>query len=146
MRLTDIPQPVLTRAKAIVADTIAVIAAGMQTPEMASLRELHVKRVASGPCSLIGAHERTNSLDAALLNGTAGDAWRIGDAPLGGFNGIPQTPVINWPGRPGEALTPDGVFYLAMALVLLVYFGCRALLVDYRLPDGRGTELIQDPQ
>jgi ABC-type branched-subunit amino acid transport system permease subunit len=65
-----------------------------------------------------------------LLNGTAGDAWRIGDAPLGGFNGIPQTPVINWPGRPGEALTPDGVFYLAMALVLLVYFGCRALLAS----------------
>lgn len=65
-----------------------------------------------------------------LLNGTAGDAWRIGDAPLGGFNGIPQTPVINWPGRPGEALTPDGVFYLAMGLVLLVYFGCRALLAS----------------
>ena len=65
-----------------------------------------------------------------LLNGTAGDAWKIGDAPLGGFNGIPQTPVINWPGRPGEALTPDGVFYLAMGLLLLVYVGCRALLAS----------------
>jgi ABC-type branched-subunit amino acid transport system permease subunit len=63
-----------------------------------------------------------------LLNGTAGDAWKIGDAPLGGFNGIPQTPVINWPGRPGEALSPEGVFALAMSLLLVVYFGCRALL------------------
>ena len=31
-RLSDIPQPVRERAKAIIADTVAVITAGMQAP------------------------------------------------------------------------------------------------------------------
>ena len=76
-----------------------------------------------------------------LLNGTAGDAWKIGVAPLGGFNGIPQTPIINWPGRPGEALAPEGVFAVAVAILLLVYFGCRALLA---LPFGRVLVAVRE--
>jgi len=71
-RLSDIPPPVLSRAKAIIADTVAVIAAGMQAPELKSLCRSHLPGVAAGPCVVIGAGQRTNRLDAALLNGTAG--------------------------------------------------------------------------
>ena len=31
------------------------------------------------------------------VNSTAGPEWRIGNAPLGGFNGIPSIPSINYP-------------------------------------------------
>jgi 2-methylcitrate dehydratase PrpD len=74
-RLSDIPQPVQARAKAIVADTFAVIAAGMQAAELKALCASHLPRVASGHCAVIGASRRTNRLDASLLNGTAG-VWQ----------------------------------------------------------------------
>ncbi|MGQ0751329.1 MAG: MmgE/PrpD family protein, partial [Betaproteobacteria bacterium] len=68
-RLDDIPQPVLSRAKAIIADTVAVMAAGMQVAELKALCRDHLPRVAAGPCAVIGGGKRANSLDAALLNG-----------------------------------------------------------------------------
>ena len=34
-----------------------------------------------------------------FMNATAGDAYRIGNARLGGFNGIPAFPTLNVPGR-----------------------------------------------
>ena len=74
-QLSDIPQPVLSRAKAIVADIFAVIASGMQVAELKALCASHLPRVAAGPCAVIGAGRRTNRLDAALLNGTAG-VWQ----------------------------------------------------------------------
>ena len=74
-RLSDIPQPVLARARAIVADIFAVIAAGMQVAELKALCASHLPRVAAGPCGVIGARRRTNRLDASLLNGTAG-VWQ----------------------------------------------------------------------
>ncbi len=63
-----------------------------------------------------------------FVNQTAGEQWNIGEAPLGGFNGIPSTPILNWPGRPGEQLAPENIFSLAAGLLILVYFGCKALL------------------
>jgi 2-methylcitrate dehydratase PrpD len=74
-RLSDIPQPVQARAKAIVADIVAVVAAGMQAAELKALCASHLPRVAAGPCAVIGAGRRTNRLDAALINGTAG-VWQ----------------------------------------------------------------------
>src|SRR5437868_12776098 len=35
-----------------------------------------------------------------FMNATAGDAYRIGAARLGGFNGIPAFPILNLPGDP----------------------------------------------
>ena len=35
-----------------------------------------------------------------FMNATAGDAYRIGAARLGGFNGIPAFPILNVPGDP----------------------------------------------
>ncbi|GAA0588780.1 hypothetical protein GCM10009416_29080 [Craurococcus roseus] len=74
-----------------------------------------------------------------FANSTAGEQWRIGAAPLGGFNGIPQTPPLNWPGEPDNALTPEQVFvfavlclfgcYAAVKLVLLTRFGRVAVAI-----------------
>jgi branched-chain amino acid transport system permease protein len=65
-----------------------------------------------------------------FVNQTAGEEWNIGSAPLGGFNGIPSTPILEWPGRPGEQLAPEDVFSLAVFLLILVYFACKVLLAS----------------
>ena len=63
-----------------------------------------------------------------FINQTAGEQWNIGDAPLGGFNGIPGTPILNWPGRPGDQLAPENIFSLAVGLLIIVYFAAKILL------------------
>ncbi len=63
-----------------------------------------------------------------FINQTAGEQWNIGDAPLGGFNGIPATPILNWPGRPDDQLAPEDIFSLTVGLLLIAYFCCKALL------------------
>lgn len=64
-----------------------------------------------------------------FLNQTAGDQWTIGVAPLGGFNGIPSTPILTLPGDAGNPLPPEKIYVLAMAMLLLCYVVCRVLLV-----------------
>lgn len=63
-----------------------------------------------------------------LINSTAGPEWRIGNAPLGGFNGIPAIPTLNWPGQQDEVLTPKDLFYVTFSCLLLVYLGLRVLI------------------
>ena len=63
-----------------------------------------------------------------LVNSTAGPEWKIGNAPLGGFNGIPAIPPLNWPGNVDEAITPRGMFNLSLGLLIVVYAGLRALI------------------
>jgi ABC-type branched-subunit amino acid transport system permease subunit len=63
-----------------------------------------------------------------LINSTAGPEWKIGNAPLGGFNGIPAIPPLNWPGNVDEAITPRGMFNLSLGLLIVVYAGLRALI------------------
>lgn len=65
-----------------------------------------------------------------LVNSTAGDAYRIGTAPLGGFNGIPSIPTINVPGRPDLVLDPLRLFQLCVLALALTYYGLRALLAS----------------
>jgi ABC-type branched-subunit amino acid transport system permease subunit len=62
------------------------------------------------------------------VNSTAGPEYHIGDALLGGFNGMPNIPSLNIPFRPDLALDPEQMFQLSAALLLLVYFGLNALL------------------
>ncbi|WP_027730367.1 branched-chain amino acid ABC transporter permease [Variovorax paradoxus] len=65
-----------------------------------------------------------------FLGQTAGPEWHIGSARLNGFNGMKDMPALNipWPG--GEPLFFDGVplYYLVLALILVVYLGLRMLL------------------
>lgn len=65
-----------------------------------------------------------------LINSTAGPEWRIGSAPLGGFNGIPAIPTLNWPGQQDEVLSPKDLFYVTFAWLLLVYLGLRVLIAS----------------
>jgi ABC-type branched-subunit amino acid transport system permease subunit len=63
-----------------------------------------------------------------LFNATAGDAYKIGKAGLGGFNGIPSTPPLNLPWDVGTALAPEDIWYVAASLLVILYFGARWLL------------------
>jgi len=64
------------------------------------------------------------------INSTAGPEFHIGSARLGGFNGIPGIPPLNIPGNRSAVIDLEGMFYLATASLLIVYFGLRLLLVS----------------
>ena len=74
-----------------------------------------------------------------LFNATAGDAYHIGKAALGGFNGIrglpgskfagsSATPQINLPWDRDTTLEPEEVWYVAATLLCLAYAFVRWLL------------------
>jgi len=64
------------------------------------------------------------------VNSTAGPEYHIGEARLGGFNGIPSIPPLNWPGFSSSPLDLNDLFYVSIVLLLAVYFGLRWLLVS----------------
>jgi urea transport system permease protein len=63
-----------------------------------------------------------------VVNSTAGPQYHIGEALLGGFNGMPNVPSLNIPFQPDNTLEPEGMFILCGAMLLIVYFGLHALL------------------
>jgi len=65
-----------------------------------------------------------------LINSTAGPEWKIGTAPLGGFNGIPGIATLNMPGNPDDVLSPKGIFYVTFVSLLVVYLGLRVLIAS----------------
>ena len=65
-----------------------------------------------------------------LVNSTAGPEWKIGNAPLGGFNGIPGIPTLNIPGNPDEVLSQQSLFSIAMVCLLVVYAGLRWVIAS----------------
>lgn len=65
-----------------------------------------------------------------FMNATAGDAYRIGDARLGGFNGIPGFPTLNAPGYPEISLFGVPTYYVCAAALLLCYLLCRWVLAS----------------
>ena len=64
------------------------------------------------------------------INSTAGPEFHIGAARLGGFNGIPGIPPLNWPFQKDMQVDLEGMFYLSTASLIVVYFGLRALLAS----------------
>jgi ABC-type branched-subunit amino acid transport system permease subunit len=64
------------------------------------------------------------------VNSTAGPEFHIGAARLGGFNGIPGIPPLNWPFDRNSPLDLEGMFYLSTGSLLLTYFGLRLLLAS----------------
>jgi urea ABC transporter permease protein UrtC len=64
-----------------------------------------------------------------FLDQTAGDEWTIGEAALGGFNGMPGIPNLAL-GIGDSALVLEGItlFYAALFTVLVTYLGLRVLL------------------
>ena len=62
------------------------------------------------------------------LNTTAGPAYVIGNARLGGFNGIPGFPILNVPGRPDLMIWGEPLYYTAAVALLLVFLLVSCLL------------------
>lgn len=56
----------------------------------------------------------------SLIRRTSGPEYKIGNALLGGFNGV-SSPPINLPWNPTAFLFPEHVFYVAMAALILCY-------------------------
>ena len=63
-----------------------------------------------------------------VVNSTAGAEYHIGRALIGGYNGIPNIPSLNFPLSPDDALDPTAMFVLCMAVLMIVYFGLHGLL------------------
>lgn len=63
-----------------------------------------------------------------FINSTAGPQFVIGNARLGGFNGIPGFQILNVPGRPDDYIWGDSYFYVCAILLGVVFFLVSALL------------------
>jgi len=66
-----------------------------------------------------------------IMSSTAGPEYQIGEAQLGGFNGMPSLPSISlgWPGAEGNAEFGTGaLFNFAVCLAGLLYVGVRFLV------------------
>src|SRR5262245_3366920 len=74
----DIPDDVRTIAKLCLLDWLGVAIAGADQPLVSILWE-EVHSGEAGECTLIGRPQRTTALNAALLNGAAGDALDYSD-------------------------------------------------------------------
>lgn len=61
-----------------------------------------------------------------FINQTSGAEWKIGQAPLGGFNGIPSTPILT--DLQGEVLWPEDIYVLCVLALIISYIFCRILL------------------
>ncbi len=66
----------------------------------------------------------------SFISQTAGDQWVIGNAPLGGLNGIPGTPILSWPWSPDASMTLREVYSVTVVLLLCSYLGCKAYLAS----------------
>lgn len=56
-----------------------------------------------------------------FANSTAGPQYVIGDARLGGFNGIPGFPTLNVPGNPEAYIWGDAYYYFCAGALVVVY-------------------------
>jgi len=65
-----------------------------------------------------------------FMGQTAKPSYMIGNAMLGGYNGIPAIPPLNVPGRSDLFAGPEEMFVIAGLTALGVYLGLRLLLVS----------------
>lgn len=63
-----------------------------------------------------------------FMNATAGQEWVIGQARLGGFNGIPGFPTLHLPWDTQIWLIDASLYYFSFVLLLVCLAGCRLLL------------------
>lgn len=72
-----------------------------------------------------------------FINSTAGPAYVIGKARLGGYNGIPGYQTLNIPGRPDDYIWGDAFYYVSFVALVIVY-----LLVTWLLRSSFGRAAI----
>ena len=63
-----------------------------------------------------------------FMSATAGDAYKLGDARLGGFNGIPGFPTLNVPGYPDMPLAGVPTYYICVVALLGCFLLSRWIL------------------
>jgi branched-chain amino acid transport system permease protein len=66
-----------------------------------------------------------------FMSATAGDAYRIGAARLGGFNGIPAFPILNVPGDTATTIFGTAFYYVVAVVLLLCYLLARWILGSF---------------
>lgn len=95
-KFENLPGGIVTRAKEVVADTFAVIAAGAQESEVKALTSVLVASGGSGLSAIIGAGTRSEALKASLINGTAGTFLELdeGNQYGRGHAGIQVIPAV----------------------------------------------------
>ena len=76
-----------------------------------------------------------------FMNSSAGEAYKLGTARLGGYNGIPGFETLTLPWDPSEYLYDTSLYYFAFLLLIAVYIGLRVLL---RMPFGRALVGIRE--
>lgn len=64
------------------------------------------------------------------LNATAGSQYVIGEARLGGFNGIPGFEILHMPWDRSDYLYDEKLYVLAGGLLIAAYVGLRVLLAS----------------
>lgn len=65
-----------------------------------------------------------------LVGASAGSDYKIGEALLGGYNGMPSVPAINVPGYPKLEIVYGDLYILTATVLMLVYFGLRWFLAS----------------
>jgi ABC-type branched-subunit amino acid transport system permease subunit len=66
-----------------------------------------------------------------LISSTSGGGYRIGVAPLGGYNGITALPPINVPGNPEAPLDYTDTYRLSVFVLVVAYFSLRVFLASH---------------
>lgn len=98
-RVQDLPSEALERARWVIADSLAVIAAGMQAAEMKSFGARYLSSAPARGAWVIGAGRRARRYDAALLNGAAGTWFELDEGN------------VHAAGHPGIQLVPAAIAY-----------------------------------
>jgi branched-chain amino acid transport system permease protein len=76
-----------------------------------------------------------------VMSSTAGPQYAVGDARLGGYNGMVGIPAITVPWSNGVPLDPYGAYAVVVGITFFVLIGVAALL---RSPFGRVLAAIRD--
>ena len=94
-RLRDLGDRALERTRWVIADSLPVIAAGMQQPEMQAFMQKQLTTTGGGLAWVLGTRRRASVSDAALLNGTAGTWLELDEGNLHakGHPGIQVVPA-----------------------------------------------------
>ena len=94
---TDVPTPVIEKARAAMIDTVGCALAGADADSTQILSRVVARQDNGGPCTVIGSRRTANARDAALINGTAAHALDFDD--------------INWSlyGHPSVAILPTAM-------------------------------------
>jgi urea transport system permease protein len=76
-----------------------------------------------------------------FMNTTAGEAYRIGAARLGGYNGIPGFPTLTKPWNSNDYLYNESLYYFAFLSLIIIYVVVRLVL---KSPFGRALVGIRE--